>query len=658
MRITAMYLENWMAFRGRQTLDDIPALPIAIVGRYSGNDRRSNWAGKTALLEAIEWALHGKHRKRTEDGLIHYGEKTMSVEVHFDDGMIVTRTHPRNATSKLRVSFDADPQDPNQDRQTFDGEAAAERIEAVLGMSSDDLRATVIFAQGDTEALVGMRSGERRKVISRWLELEKWDRAGAAARKKLGEATTRLDVLQATANAAGPAAMTREQIATEKHELTERNHDLASTVLEADEATDKMREINNLARCVPELITATGEGQRARASLNEIGPALGVEEMERMRAEETRLAGELGVAKRRVDELGAIVSDGFDGQCPVMGEACPASQQVGATVAQHVHLVTEARTKYTELVQLHRTAQGALAAEGRKAQARIRALADFETAKKRYTDVRAQNEAYAAMLNANDVDALEKLVNAGLAATAERNEIAGRLRYLEHMTTDIARREEHEAQRQKDLIVAARDVKIRAAVARALGPTGIVQRIAADQLFVLEERSNALLEGTGLSFAFGWERTTQEISPLCYECGFMFKGKREKECPSCGAARGNKRSDELEILVDDGSGDVEDVKAKSGGARVLVASAIRLAGGAMLREMKGSPVAWAIVDEPFGPLDAENREMLARTFAGMLGSVGLEQAFVVSHDAALLEALPARIVVHRDDTASRLEIEA
>jgi rubrerythrin len=194
-------------------------------------------------------------------------------------------------------------------------------------------------------------------------------------------------------------------------------------------------------------------------------------------------------------------------------------------------------------------------------------------------------------------------------------------------------------------------------VVRAFGPTGIPARIAAQQLIALEERANALLSGTGLSFTLGWERETRDAAPICYECGYSFKGKKEKTCPSCDATRGFKRSEELEILVDAESGEAEDVRTASGGAKVLVASAIRLAGGLMLRELRGCRVAWTLVDEPFGALDAENREQLARTFAGMLGSVGLEQAFVVSHDAALLDALPCKIQITRDGSKSCISLE-
>ena len=77
----------------------------------------------------------------------------------------------------------------------------------------------------------------------------------------------------------------------------------------------------------------------------------------------------------------------------------------------------------------------------------------------------------------------------------------------------------------------------------------------------------------------------------------------------------------------------------------------------MLREVRGASVAWATIDEPFGPLDAELREGLARVFGGMLGAVGLEQAFVVSHDQALLDQLPHRIVIERTGDRSEFRLE-
>jgi DNA repair exonuclease SbcCD ATPase subunit len=182
-------------------------------------------------------------------------------------------------------------------------------------------------------------------------------------------------------------------------------------------------------------------------------------------------------------------------------------------------------------------------------------------------------------------------------------------------------------------------------------------KIAAQQLGELEQEANLLLSGSGVSLRFSWARELADKAPLCEQCGHIFKGQRGDRCPSCSCARGRKTAQELELLCDDGSGAEEDVRYNSGGTRALVGSAIRLAASAMLRRLRSTQAAWAIVDEPFGSLDAENREQLARTFAGMLGSVGFEQALVVSHDPALLGALPHRIVVDKDGSSSTLRLE-
>jgi hypothetical protein len=171
------------------------------------------------------------------------------------------------------------------------------------------------------------------------------------------------------------------------------------------------------------------------------------------------------------------------------------------------------------------------------------------------------------------------------------------------------------------------------------------------------DHSNVMLEGTGIDLVeIAWSRPTADPEPIC-DCGFRYATGRYAECPSCGAARGRKLSDDLEILVSDDSGEVEDVKFKSGGAKRLTATAIRFSALALLRDVRGAAINWATIDEPFGPLDEENSELLARQLGTMISNVGLEQAFVVSHNAALIAMLPNKIVVERSDGVSTLRME-
>ncbi len=69
-----------------------------------------NGHGKSALLDAITWALWGESRARGDDDLIHQGQSEMEVDFEFeDDGQRyrVIRKHAKagNVPGRLSWSF-------------------------------------------------------------------------------------------------------------------------------------------------------------------------------------------------------------------------------------------------------------------------------------------------------------------------------------------------------------------------------------------------------------------------------------------------------------------------------------------------------------------------------------------------------------------------
>lgn len=645
---------NWMAFAGEQRVGPLPPGSIAVVGRYVENARRSNWSGKTAWLEAIRFALTGAHRKRLDDALITHGADRMEVELEMSTGLVVTRSLPRGGPMVLRVSDGA---------EKFERDAAEAHLVRVIRLPVDDFDNTSWFGQGDVQALCGKTSGVRRATFARWLELDMWERMGARA--GLGARESRASLENARRADNGPPPRTLGEINAERDCLRSERLQVGA---DRDQVAHELEQLAASSALVASVAARRGDSTAAVSSLQTIRDQLValapadaglVTVLEEVRDREQSA---LTTAEKELVEVGHLLGGRFDGQCPVTCEACPVSDEVSGKRAAFVERNRVAKMERDRARGVLTTTREALAGAARESQARVRLVGAMNVATQRVRDARHSLEEALSQVDDQMTDADARRASFRTAAEgldARLREIDAGIGRCDQEVRHAERYAQQEAARVAAISRAERDARISQLVARALGGSGIPARIAAVSLAGLEARANALLAGLGLSFALTWERELADPAPACAECGHVYEKKaRARECPSCGAARSRKKSDELDVLVDDGSGEVEDVRAKSGGAKVLVASAIRLAGGMMLRERRGSPLEVAFVDEPFGELDLENRDALARTFAGLLSSVGLEQAFVVSHDAQLLSGLPARIVVTRDGSTSRLELEA
>lgn len=655
MRIGRLRVVNFLAFRGEHVLD-LPAGPIGIFARYADNPRRSNWAGKTALLRAVRYALDGTHHKRTDDEIIHHGEEQSVVELHLVGGpqtVVIKRTKTRGRATTIETT------DGNVEAT---GSDAAVLIEQLLQMSGADLESTLFFEQGDIESVCTAEAAARRQVITRWLRLERWAGYSKVAREHQRDAESRLGAAQQVMKGLEARRPTSD-LDREKNGVASAAEDLA----EIDAQLAFLREEIPKVEKVAAQWSAVREGLAEQENLRAMGerfrsmtlpPEVPAEQLVASAARLKVAQGEHGIRRLEVQRTAGVARGGFDGTCPVTRAECPAREHVNGQRKAFAEAASDAsaamqraEAELTAATDEHRTlldaSQARATAMARREEMRammVRQRERVDAWRRRWEGVEAVDEAHAS-------GQLEELRRSMALCEKERIEVKLEIEGLAAWERDA---QKQEAEVTKWAAISRR----RQLVSKALGPTGIVARIASVQLRALEQRANDLLTGTGLGFVFGWERETQEVAPVCYECGHTYKGKRDKECPACGAERGMKRRDELEILVHDGSGqDAEDVSTKSGGAKVLVASAIRLAGGMLLREQRNSPVRFALVDEPFGALDVENKTLLARTFAGFLGSVGLEQALVVSHDEALLEALPVKVVVIRDGTSSRLVME-
>lgn len=651
MYVKHVRILNWMAYAGLHDIGPLPPGPIAVVGRYEENTRRSNWSGKTAFLEAIRFALTGAHRKRLDDSLIHGVGDRMEVEVVMSTGLLVRRTRPRRGPTVLCVI---------DEEHTFERDAAETHLAEVLRLPVEDFDQTSWFGQGDVQALCAKTSGVRREVFARWLELDLWERMGATAGREAREARAVLE--NARRATLGDAPRDVAVIRADLLALDERIAGLNSERTAVDGRLSKLGILTTIATRSHDLEAATQALRGIRTQLAALPPVADAAATDAAREAWGRERAALSAAEREIAEVRALLGGNFDGQCPVTCEACPVAGEVSGKRASFVERGRLAGIRRDEARAGTVTEHAIITTAEGHARERASLVGRFTDATTRVRAARAQLDEITKAAEAdgitNEPGLVDNLrVSRSLLDTKlgeARQELGRGQEELRYAGTYAAR----SVAREEEIAKAERGARVAQLVARGLGGSGIAAKIAAASLSGLEARANALLAGQGLSFVLTWERELSDPAPACAECGHVYeKRTRARECPSCGALRSRKKSDEVDVLVDDGSGEIEDVRTKSGGAKVLVASAIRLAGGMMLRERRGSPLEVAFIDEPFGELDGENRDALARTFSGLLSSVGLEQAFVVSHDAQLLSGLPARVVVTREGSTSRLTLE-
>ncbi|MCI0440874.1 MAG: SMC family ATPase, partial [Chloroflexi bacterium] len=176
-------VKNFMCYR-----DDVPALDLE--GIHVACLCGDNGHGKSALLDAITWALWGEARTRTQEELVHQGQTDMAVELEFEtqgQRYRVSRKHSRSARSKqgatlleLQVSS-GDGFRPITGNTVRDTEA---KICEVLHMDFQTFVSTAFLRQGDADRFTNAKAAERKQILAEVLDLSYYDRLEQKARER------------------------------------------------------------------------------------------------------------------------------------------------------------------------------------------------------------------------------------------------------------------------------------------------------------------------------------------------------------------------------------------------------------------------------------------------------------------------------------------
>lgn len=179
---TKLQLHNFLSYGDPPQEIDLQGVHMAALVGHNG-------AGKSALLDAITWALFGKARSNRNSELIRKGATEMSVTLEFEvDGQLyrVRRRFSRKSgshTANLEQLVDG-----NRWRSivTENRVTVVEReIQRLLRMNYETFVNTVFMPQGQSGRFMDLSPAERRDLLAQVLGLDAYEKLAEKAREQV-----------------------------------------------------------------------------------------------------------------------------------------------------------------------------------------------------------------------------------------------------------------------------------------------------------------------------------------------------------------------------------------------------------------------------------------------------------------------------------------
>jgi len=192
-------MRNFMCYR-----DDVP--PLYFDGLHTACICGDNGNGKSALIDAITWAVWGKTRARNDDDLIHSIETEMEVEFDFAVRQQVYRIIRKHAKPRRRQASgqsSLDLQIKSGDVfKPISGERIAQTqrriIEDILHMDYDTFINSAFLRQGRADEFTRQPPNKRKEVLANILGLSLYDELEEQAKEQAKERETEKTQLDST----------------------------------------------------------------------------------------------------------------------------------------------------------------------------------------------------------------------------------------------------------------------------------------------------------------------------------------------------------------------------------------------------------------------------------------------------------------------------
>jgi len=193
-------LKNFMCYR-----DNVP--PLSFDGIHVACLCGNNGNGKSAIFDAMTWALWGKSRTKSDDDLIHQGQPETEVELEFTAGQQryrVLRKHIKKPSPlrsgqtvlELQIANDGDFRAISGNSQT----ETQQKIIELLRLDYETFKNSAFLRQGHADEFSIKRPGERKEILASILDLSRYDELERRAKDLASERRDEANKLESAIN--------------------------------------------------------------------------------------------------------------------------------------------------------------------------------------------------------------------------------------------------------------------------------------------------------------------------------------------------------------------------------------------------------------------------------------------------------------------------
>jgi exonuclease SbcC len=256
-------VRNFMPYR-----ENVP--PLSFDGIHTACICGDNGNGKSALIDAVTWALWGKTRAKNDDDLIHQGQTETEVEFEFRVGEQLYRIIRKHAKPKRQGQSGQSSLDlfiaSNGDFKVISGDRMSQtqqKIIDILHMDYDTFINSAFLRQGHADEFTMANPAKRKEVLTTILGLSFYDELEERAKELAKQRELEKEQLESTIKEIDeelrqkPAyeaefAQAQSELARVEGVLKEREGRLNELRREKEKLENKKQQLDQLERHIKE----------------------------------------------------------------------------------------------------------------------------------------------------------------------------------------------------------------------------------------------------------------------------------------------------------------------------------------------------------------------------------------------------------------------